>query len=155
MWFEVVLTGKIFDAVHADVMPEKRNRHDQRHQLPTVILDRGEQLPFRRAVQALLQISSHVLQHVGMPARRRDDRQRSHEGVAIALRQFASIQLAGGSRQPTQFPVSRWRMRHQHQLVRGVEAHERSDSPRTIEQALQARVGKYALDEVFAQPRIR
>ena len=40
MRLEVQLTFKVLDVMHADVMPEERDGHDQRDELTPVVVDR-------------------------------------------------------------------------------------------------------------------
>ena len=53
-------------------MGEQCQRHHQRHTAAGIVLDEGEQFGPAVAVESLLEVAEHVLQHVGLPARRGD-----------------------------------------------------------------------------------
>ena len=41
---EIELARQVRHVVHADVVTHQRQRHDERHQLAAVVVDRGQQL---------------------------------------------------------------------------------------------------------------
>ena len=68
-------------------------RHDQRHESAPVVLDRTDQLGSRRTIEPVLEISRHVLEHVGVPPRRGDRFERAHETFGVL-----GLDLAGRPR---------------------------------------------------------
>ena len=52
MRLEIQLPRQVLDVVNAHVMPEQRERHDERHKLAPVVLNRPKQLGLRCAVEA-------------------------------------------------------------------------------------------------------
>src|SRR5678816_3277588 len=89
-----------------------------------------------------------------MPTWSGDHRQCTHEFVRITLLQICARELLRRGDQCAEAAIGLWRMRHQDQLVRRMELHERSGAPSAAKQDLQAAVRKDPLDEVLAQARI-
>ena len=54
-------------------MAEERERHDQRHPPDAWSSMSAEQLGAALAVERVLEVAEHVLQHIRLPARRGDD----------------------------------------------------------------------------------
>src|SRR6188472_3454 len=77
---EVDLPGEVVDSMNADVVPQERERNDERHDASPVLFNRVKELAFRVGVEELLQVPHHVHEDVGMPPRRGHNRQRRHEG---------------------------------------------------------------------------
>src|SRR5215203_5541860 len=81
---EVPLPCQIRHVVDADVMPEERDRDDERNEAEAVVLDRRLQFGARGRIQQLFEVPGHMLQDIGMPAARRDDAECLHEAFDVA-----------------------------------------------------------------------
>ena len=107
--------------MQADVVPQERERNDQRHDAGPVLFNRVEELALRIGVEELLQVPHHVREDVGVPPRRRQNRQGRHERLLIGVAQLARGEVLSARDEPSHLVVARRRMREQRHLVRGVE----------------------------------
>jgi len=95
-----------------------------------------------------------VLQHVRLPPRRGDGRERCHEFGRVAILECAPRHRLARCHQSAEALIGLRPMGHQRELVRGVEAHDVAHRPPCRKQRGEPTIGKDALDEVFAQPWI-
>ena len=75
---QIDLVSQIQYPAAPDVMGEQRERHHQRHTPTGIVPDVREQFGPALAVKRLLEVPEHVLQHVGVPARRGEGTERRH-----------------------------------------------------------------------------
>ena len=90
-----------------------------------------------------------------MPPGGRHDRQRLHERALVLASHLVAPPRLRTSDQPPDSAVGVNRMRHERQLVGGMEPDEITDRPAPLEQAAHPLVCEHSLDEVLAQSRIR
>ena len=154
MWLEIQLAGEVGHVVHADIVPQQRDRDDEGHEAGAVVLDGGKQLGFRRAVETVLEIPNHVLKDVRVPASCGDRRECGHEPFGVGALDLFRRNPAHVSDKPAEALIRVGRVRHEDQLVRRMKGDERACVPRAAEQIAEPGVCEHAFDEVLAQPRI-
>ena len=67
MRLQIDLTFEVGDVVDADVMADERDRHDERHEPASVLVDARGELLSRIRIYELLEVTGHVREHVGVP----------------------------------------------------------------------------------------
>ncbi len=129
VWLEIQLAGEVGHVVDADVVPQQRDRDDERHEAGAVVLDGGKQLGFGRAVETILEVPNHVLKDVRVPASCGDRRERGHELFGVRALELLRRNAARDSDKSAEALIRVGRVRHENQLVRRMKGDERADVP--------------------------
>jgi len=118
---EVELADEIVDVVAVDVVTEHGDRHDERHQTLTVVLDEPDQLLALGRIDDLFQVPDGVLQDVGVTLRRRPELEIGEELVFVFRKDLGVGSLTEGRDDLSEPPISGLVVRPQQHLVRGVK----------------------------------
>ena len=118
------------------MVPDERDRHDQRHEAVAVVLDERQQLRARVGVELVAEVAGDVLQHVRVTRRL----WRPATSASMNARSYSPCSVRAGRLLRAARRAARARhtrvgcVRQQHQLVRRVEPDQlarRSTAPRT------------------------
>ena len=92
---------------------------------------------------------------VPLPARVRDQGERSHEARLVRSADLGTWPTGSRRHEPSELVVPGSRVRQQRHLVRRVELHQPADAPASGKEPPESLVGEDALDEILTQPWIR
>src|SRR5207237_57682 len=116
--------GEPRGALAADVVPDEGDRHDERHEAAAVVLDDRRQLPPVGAVERALEVARDVLQHVDVTADRGEPRERRRVALQVAGAELRPRDALRPGHEPAEARVRRGVVRHEQELLPGVEPDE-------------------------------
>ncbi len=133
------------------MMLEQRQRYDQRHDALMILGDDLLDFLLVFTGNGLFQITTQVMQDVGVSAARGALFQGRHQLAEVHRRDFIRVGAAHAAEQLAQCLVLHRVIGHQLVFVARVEFGQGAPGDAFFQQLLPGRVGKHAGDEVFAQ----